>query len=76
MKIQSILVEGGSQLLQSFIAEGAWDEARIITNTKLELKIATNGKPGVEAPILSNHLKVDETKLLFDKIEIYQPARS
>jgi diaminohydroxyphosphoribosylaminopyrimidine deaminase/5-amino-6-(5-phosphoribosylamino)uracil reductase len=35
MNIQSVLVEGGAQLLQSFIDEGLWDEARIITNTKM-----------------------------------------
>ncbi|MCF0196688.1 MAG: bifunctional diaminohydroxyphosphoribosylaminopyrimidine deaminase/5-amino-6-(5-phosphoribosylamino)uracil reductase RibD [Bacteroidaceae bacterium] len=29
--IQSLLVEGGSQLLQSFIREGLWDEARVET---------------------------------------------
>lgn len=76
LKIQSILVEGGSHLLQSFIAEQTWDEARIITNTKLKLKQAANGKPGIEAPVLSNHLKKEETELLFDKIEIYQPTPS
>ncbi len=32
MKIQSVLVEGGAKLLQSFIDEGFWDEARVITN--------------------------------------------
>lgn len=35
MNIQSVLVEGGAQLLQSFIDEGLWDEARVITNTKM-----------------------------------------
>ena len=33
--IQSVLVEGGSQLLQTFIEEGLWDEARVITNDQL-----------------------------------------
>ena len=37
LKIQSVLVEGGAKLLQSFIDEGYWDEARVITNTKLML---------------------------------------
>ncbi len=31
-KIQSLMVEGGSSLLQSFIAAGLWDEARIETS--------------------------------------------
>ena len=30
-KIDSLLVEGGTQMLQSFIAEGLWDEARVET---------------------------------------------
>ena len=32
LSIQSVLVEGGASLLQSFINENKWDEARIITN--------------------------------------------
>jgi diaminohydroxyphosphoribosylaminopyrimidine deaminase/5-amino-6-(5-phosphoribosylamino)uracil reductase len=35
LKIQSVLVEGGARLLQSFIDEGYWDEARVITNSEL-----------------------------------------
>jgi diaminohydroxyphosphoribosylaminopyrimidine deaminase/5-amino-6-(5-phosphoribosylamino)uracil reductase len=41
-KIQSVLVEGGAALLQSFIDEGMWDEARIITNENLSV---VNGLP-------------------------------
>jgi diaminohydroxyphosphoribosylaminopyrimidine deaminase/5-amino-6-(5-phosphoribosylamino)uracil reductase len=33
--IQSILVEGGATLLQLFIDNESWDEARVITNTSL-----------------------------------------
>lgn len=32
--IQSLIVEGGGQLLQSFIDEGLWDEARVFIATK------------------------------------------
>lgn len=35
MQLQSVLVEGGPRLLQAFIAEGLWDEARVITGTKV-----------------------------------------
>ena len=35
LKIQSVLIEGGAHLLQTFIDEEAWDEARIITNESL-----------------------------------------
>ena len=47
LKIQSVLVEGGARLLQSFIDEGYWDEARVITNNELELP------GGLPAPILN-----------------------
>ena len=33
-KIQSLIVEGGAQLLQSFINQNLWDEARILTGNK------------------------------------------
>jgi diaminohydroxyphosphoribosylaminopyrimidine deaminase/5-amino-6-(5-phosphoribosylamino)uracil reductase len=35
LKITSVLVEGGARLLQSFIEEGYWDEARVITSNEL-----------------------------------------
>jgi len=47
LKIQSVLVEGGARLLQSFIDEGYWDEARVITNNELELP------GGLPAPMLN-----------------------
>lgn len=49
LKIQSVLVEGGALLLQSFIDEGLWDEARIITNENLVLG------PGLPAPVLKEY---------------------
>jgi diaminohydroxyphosphoribosylaminopyrimidine deaminase/5-amino-6-(5-phosphoribosylamino)uracil reductase len=42
LKIQSVLVEGGAQLLQSFIDEGLWDEMRVITNQE---QVVANGLP-------------------------------
>ena len=36
-KIQSVLVEGGARLLQSFIDEDLWDEVRIISNKQLTI---------------------------------------
>ena len=35
LKIQSILIEGGQKTLQTFIDKNFWDEANIITNTKM-----------------------------------------
>ena len=33
-KITSVIIEGGKELLQSFIEQGLWDEARILTGNK------------------------------------------
>lgn len=49
MNIQSVLVEGGTRLLQSFIDENTWDEARMITNTKM---FAGNGINSPSLPAL------------------------
>jgi diaminohydroxyphosphoribosylaminopyrimidine deaminase / 5-amino-6-(5-phosphoribosylamino)uracil reductase len=46
LNIQSVLVEGGAKLLQSFTDEGYWDEARVITNNDLEIP------GGLAAPVL------------------------
>ena len=54
--IQSVIIEGGSKTLQSFIDENTWDEARIFTtNIKLE--------NGVKSPIIkgenSSEIQID-----------------
>ncbi len=62
--IQSILVEGGTQLLQSFIDEDLWDEARIITNEQLFVQV------GITAPKLSGSLQ-SSTHIFDDRIDFY-----
>lgn len=42
-QIQSVIIEGGSQLLQSFIQKNLWDEARVFTS---EIGL----KEGIKAP--------------------------
>ncbi len=64
--LQSILVEGGAMLLQSFIDAGIWDEARIIQNNTL--KIAA----GLAAPILKNKEWVESFPSANDTIFIYR----
>lgn len=61
--IQSILVEGGAQLLQSFIDEGLWDEARIITNETLMIN------NGLNAPDLSNFKQVSSEHIFNDRVD-------
>jgi diaminohydroxyphosphoribosylaminopyrimidine deaminase/5-amino-6-(5-phosphoribosylamino)uracil reductase len=65
MNIQSVLVEGGAQLLQSFIDEGFWDEARVITNKEL---IVGNGLP---APVLINHQLLNTQNIASDTVRFY-----
>jgi diaminohydroxyphosphoribosylaminopyrimidine deaminase / 5-amino-6-(5-phosphoribosylamino)uracil reductase len=68
--IQSVLVEGGAQLLQSFIDENIWDEARIITNEDL---IIGSGLP---APLLKKYQITSKEHLGSDVIRYYQPINS
>lgn len=67
LNIQSILVEGGSQTLQSFIDANLWDEARIITNESLTIN------NGLNAPSLKGKL-IEEEKIFTDTIHYYLPS--
>ena len=51
--IQSAIIEGGATLLQSFIDQNLWDEARIFVGNR---KFTT----GLKAPILKGNLKTEE----------------
>jgi diaminohydroxyphosphoribosylaminopyrimidine deaminase/5-amino-6-(5-phosphoribosylamino)uracil reductase len=65
LKIQSVLVEGGAKLLQSFIDEQLWDEARVITNS------GRNIGDGILAPSLSNHRVIGEDAIVSDQIHYF-----
>ena len=66
LKIQSVLVEGGARLLQSFIDEDYWDEARVITGDELEIPA------GLPAPQLQHARLISRESLLSDTIRYYQ----
>ncbi|HEY4208192.1 MAG TPA: bifunctional diaminohydroxyphosphoribosylaminopyrimidine deaminase/5-amino-6-(5-phosphoribosylamino)uracil reductase RibD [Puia sp.] len=68
LKITSVLVEGGAVLLQSFIDEGYWDEARVITNEALRIP------DGLPAPGLGSGRLVRQEKFITDVISYYRPA--
>lgn len=70
VNIQSVLVEGGAKLLQSFMDVGLWDEVRTVTS--LELRVTS----GLDAPVLANAIKTEEQIIATDKIEIYKPQDS
>ena len=65
MNIQSVLVEGGAQMLQAFIDDGSWDEARVISNKEL---IIGNG---LQAPVLKNQQLISHQNISTDTIHIY-----
>jgi diaminohydroxyphosphoribosylaminopyrimidine deaminase / 5-amino-6-(5-phosphoribosylamino)uracil reductase len=67
--IQSILVEGGTKLLQSFLDEGLWDEARVICNEQLAIG---NGLP---APQLQRFQLLLTEKIFTDSIRYYHNSR-
>jgi len=60
--INSVMVEGGARLLQSFIDAYLWDEARIITNKNLLLH------DGVQAPVLNGGSIVTRDTYLNDEV--------
>lgn len=66
LNIQSVLVEGGSKTLQSFIDHSLWDEARIITNTKLVIE------DGVNAPELKESELVPQENYDNDLINYFK----
>jgi len=62
-QILSILVEGGKELLESFINQNLWDEARVFIGDR------TFGN-GITAPIIDQ--KPFEYKILNDRLNIYK----
>ena len=67
LKLQSVIIEGGSRLLQHFIDEGIWDQICTITNNNL---VVTDGLSAPELPLAK---KEKEFNLLTDTISIYTP---
>ncbi len=65
-KIQSLIVEGGSILLSSFVTRNMWDEAVIITNKKLSIQ------QGIKAPSLPADKFVTDMSILSDTIQRFR----
>ena len=61
-QIQSIIIEGGSQTLKSFIESNLWDEARIF-------KGATSFYSGLKAPKIEGRIK-KQVQILTDQLTI------
>lgn len=63
-KVQSLIVEGGAVLLQSFIKAALWDEARVFeANTVME--------NGLQAPTLINAKHIFSNSVGSDKLQFY-----
>lgn len=67
LKIQSLMVEGGAELLKSFISIDLWDEARIFTGEK------EFGR-GVKAPYLVNAKQTHTENFGNSRLEIMRPG--
>ncbi len=65
LHIQSVLVEGGAKLLQSFIDGECWDEARVIVNKDLAIQ------QGLAAPVLNGVESGDNLKIEGDMVKFY-----
>ncbi len=66
--IQSVLIEGGADTLNRFIAAGTWDEARTITATK------TFAGSGISAPVQAGFLHIHQEILGDDQIDYFEPG--
>lgn len=63
LDINSVIIEGGAQTLQTFIYENIWDEARVFTGNSLF-------KDGVKAPEFFGRL-ISEEKIETDTLKTY-----
>jgi diaminohydroxyphosphoribosylaminopyrimidine deaminase/5-amino-6-(5-phosphoribosylamino)uracil reductase len=66
LKILSVIVEGGTTLLQSFIDADYWDEARVITNTAMQIG------HGLAAPVLKKQSSPGTITLGTDSITTWK----
>lgn len=65
-QIQSLMVEGGREVLQAFIDKNLWDEAQLISNPKLFLS------EGVKSPVIAKNLLFYKEKILGDNWEFFK----
>lgn len=65
-KIQSVIIEGGTKTIQSFVDKGFWDEARIFIAQK-------TFEGGIAAPVV-NGKPVHQESLQTDILKVFYPA--
>jgi diaminohydroxyphosphoribosylaminopyrimidine deaminase/5-amino-6-(5-phosphoribosylamino)uracil reductase len=67
-KIQSLIVEGGAQVLKSFIEKELWDEARVFTG---QVQFGS----GIPAPWIKGRL-IAESEIMGDKLAVWRHLES
>lgn len=67
--VQSLIVEGGAKLLQSFIDADLWDEARIFFTPVIL-------QEGMKAPVLHNGALIKSIKLKTDCAKVFKNSSS
>ena len=65
--IASLIVEGGATLINSFLKEGVWDEARVIVNQTMSINY------GLKAPQLPNYVVSKKENIFNDEIRYVRP---
>lgn len=68
MDIQSVIIEGGANLLTQFIEAGLWDEARVFNS-------AASWDEGITAPEIRGIL-VDQVAVGLDRLSIYKNSKT
>ncbi|MGB6083476.1 bifunctional diaminohydroxyphosphoribosylaminopyrimidine deaminase/5-amino-6-(5-phosphoribosylamino)uracil reductase RibD [Moheibacter sp.] len=63
-EIQSVIIEGGKQTLETFIRKGLWDEARIFTSLD-------NWSEGIHSPEISGQI-IETRNIAGNKLEIFR----
>lgn len=72
--IQSLLVEGGRETLQSFIDLGCWDEAKVETGCLSFGELAGNEAEAVDAPVLHHAVLKDSSTFFGHRIDSFVPS--
>jgi len=67
LKQMSVFIEGGSQVLNSFLSSGLWDEARVFTGNSLLMD-------GIKAPKINTAFSSQVTYLDRDQLNYYEHA--
>ena len=68
-KLQSVIIEGGSKTIQTFIDAFIWDEAWVFHGSM-------HMEEGIKAPILTSGIVLEEKNLQGDSLTIYQNPHS